>query len=507
MTSLIGSGSGPAGTVTPPPPALALAIDLDVDRPADARIVVLCVAIGLAADLAVRSGVVGLAGALLPIAAAAALWATRAAHRRSAMVALAGVPLFAIWLMARRSEWLLPLDLLAAASLLWMGASLARGGHVLDQTVSGLVTRAVEAFAHGVAAPAFLAPVLRARHSSRSSIAPVVRGLLLVAPFLVLVTVLLRSADAVFAELVEIPMPADLAGHAILVLVGAWTMAGLFRLASARPLEVQSSGRRLLGPTEAVSALAALVVLYGAFVLIQVVVLAGGEAHVLQTTGLTFAEYARSGFFQLLAVAALTLVLLSALRAVVRDGSAFQRSAFFWLAQAAIVLTVAIVAVAVRRLHLYERSYGLTMLRLASTAFALWIGAVFLLLGAKYAGLRRDREWFVPAALLAAGAVLLILNVVNPEALVVRRNVANFAQTGRFDASYATKLSDDAVPALVAALPRLAPQDRATVLASVCRDEEQAEGGLWACNASRAAAEEARSSVCGARYVTISTGR
>ena len=480
----------------PPPGAPAAPIDLGVDRPADTKIALLCLAIGLATDLAVRSGFVGLAGALLPVAAAAVLWATRVAHRRSASVVLAGVPLFAFWLMARRSEWLLPLDVLAAATLLWMDASLARGGRVFDQTVPALLTRGAEAVVHGFAAPGFLAPVLRGRESNRSPIAPVLRGLLLMAPFLVLVTVLLRSADAVFAQLVELPAPVDLVGHVVLVVVGAWTMAGLLRLASARPLQIGGSSTRFLGPTEAVSALAALVLLYGVFALTQVVVLAGGEAHVLRTTGLTFAEYARSGFFQLLAVATLTLLLLSVLRAVVRNGSALQRRAFLVLAEVAIVLTLAIVAVAVRRLHLYEQSYGLTMLRLASTAFALWIGAVFLLLGARYAGAVRDRQWLVPAAAVAGGLVLLFLNVVNAEAVVVRRNVTNFEQTGRFDAYYAAKLSDDAVPALVAALPRLTPNDRAAVLTHVCGGATRAEGGLWAFNTGRAAAVEARTSVC-----------
>ena len=58
--------------------------------------------------------------------------------------------------------------------------------------------------------------------------------------------------------------------------------------------------------------------------------------------------------------------------------------------------------------------------------------------------------------MVAAGLVaLLALNVANPEALVVRHNVAFAERTGRFDPLYLTDLSDDAVPALVDALPRL----------------------------------------------------
>ena len=50
--------------------------------------------------------------------------------------------------------------------------------------------------------------------------------------------------------------------------------------------------------------------LFLAFVAVQATVLFGGHAHVLETEGLTYAEYARQGFWQLLWVSALTLLVL-----------------------------------------------------------------------------------------------------------------------------------------------------------------------------------------------------
>ena len=52
--------------------------------------------------------------------------------------------------------------------------------------------------------------------------------------------------------------------------------------------------------------------LFLAFVAVQATVLFGGHRHVLETEGLTYAEYARQGFWQLLWVSALTLLVLSA---------------------------------------------------------------------------------------------------------------------------------------------------------------------------------------------------
>ena len=119
-----------------------------------------------------------------------------------------------------------------------------------------------------------------------------------------------------------------------------------------------------------------------------------------------------------------------------------------------------IVVVALARLGLYEDAFGLTMLRLYSKVFAVWIGVVFVLLAVDLAGVGRRRAW-LPSAAVAAGLVALFaLNVVNPEAMVVRHNVDFAERSGRFDPVYLTELSDDAVPALVDALPRLDPEAR-----------------------------------------------
>ena len=89
----------------------------------------------------------------------------------------------------------------------------------------------------------------------------------------------------------------------------------------------------------------------------------------------------------------------------------------------------------------------------------------------------------------------MVLNVVNPEALVVRHNVAHAERTGRFDADYAVGLSADAVPALAAALPQLDEAARERVLAQLCAPHPSRRG-LLSYNGSIDAAVEARNRVC-----------
>jgi hypothetical protein len=321
---------------------------------------------------------------------------------------------------------------------------------------------------------------------------------LLAAPVLVVLGVLLASADAVFAGFFSGWNLLTPIQHGVLLVVGAWGMAGLLRLASASPAPTLGRLAYRLGRTEATIVLGSVVILFAAFAVAQGVAASEGGRHVIETSGLTYAEYARTGFFQLLAVAAITLAVLLGLRAATDLSDPADRHRFTVLAETAVSLTLVIVVVAVVRLGLYEDAFGLTMLRLYSKVFAVWIGFVFVLLAVHLVGWGRGRAW-LPSAAVAAGLVALFaLNLANPEAVVVRHNVAFAERSGRFDPDYLAALSDDAVPALVAALPRLAPDARQVVLAQVCTmgSAGRTDRSWSSYNTARDAAIEARRSVC-----------
>jgi Domain of unknown function (DUF4173) len=477
--------------------------------PADGRVLAGVAAAAVATDLAVRSGVAGLAGALLVAVAAAALLASGRLHTRSARLATAAAPVFGVWLAIRTSPWLVPLDVLAAGGLLALGASLARGGSLADLTIPRVVLRAIHAGVHAVAAPAFVAAPLRAvrKHIGDGRRAElgirVARGLLLAAPIVVLLGVLLASADAVFASFFRVDVdPVTPVQHVAALAAGAWGAAALLRVASVTPPGRLLAARPPIGALEACIVLAGLCALFAVFAAAQLVALSEGGRHVLATAGLTYAEYARSGFFQLLAVAVITLGVLLLLRAATRLASPGQRAVFTIAAEVAVALTLVIVVVAVRRLNLYEDAFGLTMLRLYSELFSYWIGAVFLFLGAALAGVGHGRGWLVGAAVAAGLALLLALNVVNPEAVVAGDQLAGTRQVRRTDVGYVARLSEDAVPTVAARLPGLDPVGRADLRARLCAAEP---GGVppsrfsgWAAwNLGRERAARAITRACG----------
>jgi hypothetical protein len=174
-------------------------------------------------------------------------------------------------------------------------------------------------------------------------------------------------------------------------------------------------------------------------------------------TDLTYAEYARHGFFELVAVAALVLpVLLLADWALVRDRRT--QRVFRTLALVLVGLLFVVMASALERMRLYQREYGLTELRVYASGLIFWLGVVFL--WALVTVLRGRRELFAVGALVAAFVGIALANALNPDALIARTNIDRGSEGRPVDYSYLTELSDDAVPTLVQRLPALPPEAR-----------------------------------------------
>jgi hypothetical protein len=509
--------------VVPPAAEFQSALTASLSRPdlPGSQALVGVAAGAVATDLAVRSGPAGVAGALLVAVVAAALVHGARPANPQAWVLAACAPLFGVWLALRTSAWLLPLDVIAAVGLLAVAASLARGGSALDLGFTGMCMRAVSAAWHVLAAPelggrlgAAALPDSRpgaggeagpggagrsggGRHPARS----VLIGLALAAPVVAVLWALLASADVVFASFFD---PSTAIGHLVLLALGAWALLGLLRIAVARPVPTPVLPLRWLGGLETVVILAAVDALFAAFAVAQVVALGEGGRRVIETAGLTYAGYARSGFFQLLVVATLTAALLLALRAWTRGAQPRLARWLLVLSELVVVLTLALVVVSLRRLGLYVEAYGLTMLRLFVAAFTAWVGLVIVLLGAVLAGAWPQRAWFGPAACAAGLALLLALNVVNPEALVfgynVERGARSAAAAERLDPGYLGELSDDAVPTALELLPRIpAGRAREAALAAACNRPAPRHRGWAAANLGRARAEAARRAHCPGR--------
>lgn len=293
-------------------------------------------------------------------------------------------------------------------------------------------------------------------------------GLLVSLPLLGVFAGLFVSADATFASLVSTLAPnlGNLVSHLLLTGVFATLAVGTLRGAFLGSARTAALGERLASPAlpyaMTATVLAALDLLFVLFVAVQARWLFGGTGVIEATTGLTAAQYARRGFFELVTASALVLpVLLVAEWATVRETRREEQS-FRALALLLVLLVGVLLVSALQRMLLYVQLFGLTELRLYTTAFMLWLGGVSAWLG--WTALRGARARFAFGALVQAIAVLAGLHIANPDALIARVNLGRHADSVPLDVAYvAGSLSADAVPVVLGALPHLTPDQRSQV--------------------------------------------
>jgi hypothetical protein len=286
-------------------------------------------------------------------------------------------------------------------------------------------------------------------------------GLVAAMPVAAVFTGLLVDADPVFGRLVSRTFDFELGpllSHGAAVVLWGWLAAGLlwvFCRTTESPRPLLRGGWFGLG--EVGTVIAVVDVLFLAFVLVQFRYLFGGAELVRGLTGLSYAEYARRGFFELVAVAALSLPLL-----LVADWSLDQRDGprvrrFRLLAGLMLLLLDVMLASALFRMRLYTAEYGLTELRFYTTAFMGWLVLVFGWFVATV--LRGRRERFGTGALVAGWLLLAGLNLANPDAIIAGVNLDRAAKGRPLDRAYAAALSADALPTFHNRLSALGTND------------------------------------------------
>jgi hypothetical protein len=296
----------------------------------------------------------------------------------------------------------------------------------------------------------------------------VLRGVLLAILPVLLFAALFRSADAGFDRLVRTLLDVDLNEitiHLIVIGLITWIVAGWGRqLVIEQPWNnfvSQRSAPFTIGMVETTIMLGALVVLFATFVVLQIEYLFGGVAFVEASRDFTYAEYARRGFFELVWVAMLSLTLLLVTHWLVRPTSGNGQHVFVTLVAVLIALLYVIMLSAVLRMALYTSLYGLTELRLYTTAFMTWLAVVFAWFVATV--LRGQRRHFAVGAVVAGFVTVAVLNGINPDGLIARTNLTRADSPRPPDGVYLTSLSADAVPAIVAGLSALPTDEQQRV--------------------------------------------
>ena len=445
------------------------------DAPASSTILWQAALLGISGDALLRAGLhgPGLVAwvCVLGMAALALTWSARRRMPREAALWFGAALLFAVLTAWRDSDALQALDILTVIASLGMAALALRdrgtalwAPRLRDTSWAGkaLVASVLRGVLPMALRQLFLAhdePVWKRRARG------VARASLIIAGLVTVFGSLLRSADPIFARLMRLPDLdfALVASHVVLAgffawIAGGWAYGALVAHPAASRAPDQLPVR--LGALEVTTALGTLNVLFGAFVLTQLGWFFGGEKFLGATTGLTAAEYARQGFFQMMWVAVLVIPLLLATRAALLPEPALARR-HTALSVPVVGLLGAMILSAALRMRLYVHYFGLSTDRLTTLVFMGWLLFVLALLALTV--LRGRGRAFVGGSVLSGLTVLAALHVMPPDLLVARVNVARAAKapsdsSAKLDMRYLAWLSADAVDLATAAT--LAPLQR-----------------------------------------------
>ncbi|MGR4884698.1 DUF4173 domain-containing protein [Streptomyces sp. LARHCF249] len=457
------------------PPAWVVALRPAEAAPIGAVTLAATLVTGLSAALLLGDGIgPGLLLAVVP-AVVAAYAAARAARRPArpwtlvwaiGCLALLAVPAL------RDSAW--P-STLAVLSALLLGALALHG----SRTWPGVLLSPLGIFEAAVSGLGWAWAGLRSRGGvSKDRWLPVAKAVVVAVVLLLLFGTLFASADAAFADLLGGLTPdisiEDGPIRVVLFLFGSFLALAAARAAAA-PLRwdrIKVAPGKSRSRLEWALPLVVLNLLFAGFNAVQLAVLFGGYDKVLKSTGLTYAEYARQGFWQLLWATLFTLVVIAlALRWAPRSGSGDRRFVRIVLGVLC-ALTLVVVASALRRMELYVDAYGLTILRVSVTAMEMWLGLVLVLIMA--AGVFGAR-WLPRAVAGSAAAGVLAFALLSPDGMVAERNVARYEADGKIDLAYFQSLSADAVPAL----DRLPEPRRSCALRGIDKEISRAGDVPW----------------------------
>jgi hypothetical protein len=299
-------------------------------------------------------------------------------------------------------------------------------------------------------------PELPEQKTGKHRIGSVLLGLVIALPILLILGLLLVSADPIYGDMVKRLFSIDKLPEYLFrffyIVVGAYVLVGLFLHAvlpnqpAERPDTQKPVVSAFLGPIEGNIVMGAVNLLFLSFVIVQIRYLFGGSANISET-GYTYSEYARKGFGELVGVAVLSLLLYLVFNSITKRESKAARTLFSALSVLLIANVLVILASSLMRLLMYEDAYGFSELRTYTHIFIFWLAG--LLVASIVLELLHKRGSFGLALMIFMIGYSATLGLVNVDGFITQKNISR-AETGyELDVDYLSTLTSDAVPVMV----------------------------------------------------------
>ena len=289
----------------------------------------------------------------------------------------------------------------------------------------------------------------QSKTGKKSYFIPILIGVAITIPALLIMTVLLASADAVFSHMLDHLFStinfATIFGTGfltIMVFFGSYAVNAAF---SMKNVKEDVTNHRVFEPVTAIIVTATLSVLYLMFSMIQILYLFIGKMQL--PMGYTYSSYARQGFFQLLTVCILNLIIVLICLYFFRENTALK-----------VILTIIsgctfiMILSSALRMLMYINRYDLTFLRI----FVLWaLAVIFLLMAGVTIFIYMNRFPLFTYSMVIVTVFYIGLSFAHPDYWIARYNLDSahmeyLDDYDRYDSkSYLGSLSADAAPILL----------------------------------------------------------
>lgn len=277
------------------------------------------------------------------------------------------------------------------------------------------------------------------KSTKKSYFLPVLIGLAIAVPLLFVMTILLASADRVFDHLLVsitdfFNIPTLIEFGALMVIVFFCSYAAIAAFCKQSAIKENAGERTLFDPIIAIVVTGLLSIPYLLFVIIQIFYLFLGSMTL--PAGYTYAQYAREGFFQLLAVCIINLDIVLICLHLFRESKVL-KAILLILSGCTFIMILS----SALRMILYIDTYALTFLRV----FVLWsLAVIFLLMAGVTAFIFYKRFPLFRYGIAIVTVCYLVLSFSRLDYFIARYNLVNGA-----DYDYLSRLSADAAPVIL----------------------------------------------------------
>jgi hypothetical protein len=272
-------------------------------------------------------------------------------------------------------------------------------------------------------------------------------GLIISIPILALIIWLLSSADIIFKDMfLDIPVSRIIKHFFVILAVSIYAICFLWSILKSydeekKPSYSKIKWKKFLDPVVLITIISLLNIVYIVFSVIQFTYLFWGETFILPSS-YTYAEYARRGFFELVAVSVINFIIILIAVSFIRKENRKVHLASKVLLSLLVGLTFVLLISAFYRMVIYEKAYGFTYLRIFVQAFMVLLLFLFIIniIYIWYTKLPIIKSYFVMTLM-----VYMVLNFSNVDRVIARNNIDRYIETGQIDVEYLKGLSYDAI--------------------------------------------------------------